>query len=42
METGTPLDRHNLYQRSFTLETYSHVLPGMGDTAPGAMDEALG
>ena len=87
-ETGTPLDRHNLCQRSFepllkkaglprirfhdlrhtcatllltrevhpkivqellghstiaiTLDTYSHVLPGMGDAAAGAMDEALG
>ena len=26
---------------SLTLNTYSHVLPGMGDAA-GAMDEALG
>jgi integrase len=25
-----------------TLDTYSHVLPGMGDAAAGAMDEALG
>ena len=87
-EMGTPLDRHNLCQRSFkpllkkvglpgirfhnlrhtcatllltreihpkivqellghstiaiTLDTYSHVLPGMGDAAAGAMDEALG
>lgn len=87
-ETGTPLDRHNIIQRSFrpllekanlpairfhdlrhtcatllltrgvhpkivqelldhstiaiTLDTYSHVLPGMGDAAAGAMDEALG
>ena len=24
-----------------TLDTYSHVLPGMGDAAAGAMDEAL-
>jgi integrase len=24
-----------------TMDTYSHVLPGMGDTAAGAMDEAL-
>jgi integrase len=85
--TGTPLNRHNLCQRSFkpllkkvglsgirfhdlrhtcatllltrgihpkivqellghstiaiTLDTYSHVLPGMGDAAAGAMDEAL-
>jgi integrase len=87
-ETGTPLDRHNITQRSFkpllnnaglpeirfhdlrhtcatllltrgvhpkivqellghstiaiTLDIYSHVLPGMGDAAAGAMDEALG
>ncbi|MGH3085688.1 MAG: site-specific integrase [Rubrobacteraceae bacterium] len=87
-ETGTPIDRHNLCQRSFrpllqkaglsrirfhdlrhtcatlllargvhpkivqellghstiaiTLDTYSHVLPGMGNAAAGAMDEALG
>ena len=87
-EAGTPLDRHNIIQRSFrpllekarlpairfhdlrhtcatllltrevhpkivqellghstiaiTLDTYSHVLPGMGDAAVGAMDEALG
>jgi integrase len=27
---------------SITLDTYSHVLPGMGDAATGAMDEALG
>jgi integrase len=27
---------------SITLDTYSHVLPGMGDAAAGAMDEALG
>ena len=27
---------------SLTLNTYSHVLPGMGDAAAGAMDEALG
>jgi integrase len=27
---------------SVTLDTYSHVLPGMGDAASGAMDEALG
>jgi integrase len=27
---------------SITLDTYSHVLPGMGDVAAGAMDEALG
>ncbi len=27
---------------SITLDTYSHVLPGMGDAASGAMDEALG
>jgi integrase len=84
---GTPLNRHNLCQRSFkplleqaglpeirfhdlrhtcatllltggvhpkivqellghstiaiTLDTYSHVLPGMGDIAAGAMDEAF-
>jgi integrase len=25
-----------------TLDTYSHVLPGMGDAAAGAMDEAAG
>jgi len=27
---------------SITLDTYSHVLPGMSDAAAGAMDEALG
>ncbi len=27
---------------SITLATYSHVLPGMGDAAAGAIDEALG
>jgi hypothetical protein len=27
---------------SVTLDTYSHVLPGMSDAAAGAMDEALG
>jgi integrase len=27
---------------SITLDTYSHVLPGMGDAAAGAMDEAIG
>ena len=27
---------------SLTLNTYSHVLPDMGDAAAGAMDEALG
>jgi integrase len=27
---------------SITLDTYSHVLPGMGDAAAGAMDEAFG
>src|ERR671917_2882723 len=27
---------------SITLDTYSHVLPGMTDAAAGAMDEALG
>ncbi len=27
---------------SITLDTYSHVLPGMGDAAAGAMDEAMG
>src|SRR5215204_4073232 len=32
-ETGKPLDRHNVCKRSFTLATYSHVLPGMGDAA---------
>jgi len=26
---------------AITLDTYSHVLPGMGDAAAGAMDEAL-
>jgi integrase len=26
---------------SETMDTYSHVLPGIGDTAAGAMDEAL-
>lgn len=26
---------------SITLDTYSHVLPGMGDTAAGEMDEAM-
>jgi integrase len=26
---------------SITLDTYSHVLPGMGDAAAGAMDDAL-
>ena len=26
---------------SLTLNTYSHVLPDMGDTAAGAMDDAL-
>jgi integrase len=26
---------------AITLDTYSHVLPGMGDVAAGAMDEAL-
>ena len=87
-EIGTPLNRHNLCQRSFrplleragvpkirfhdlrhtcatllltrgvhpkivqellghstiaiTLDTYSLVLPSMGDAAAGAMDEALG
>ena len=86
-EIGTPLDRHNLTQRSFkplleraglpevrfhdlrhtcatillskgvhakfvqellghatiaiTLDTYSHVLPGMSDGLADAMDEAL-
>ena len=25
-----------------TLDTYPHVLPGVGDAAAGAMDEALG
>ena len=27
---------------SITLDTYSHVLPGIGDAAAGEMDEALG
>ena len=27
---------------SLTLGVYSHVLPGMGDAAAGAMDAALG
>jgi integrase len=27
---------------SVTLDTYSHVLPGMSDAAAAAMDEALG
>jgi integrase len=27
---------------SITLDTYSHVLPGMGGAAAGAMNEALG
>ena len=27
---------------SITLDTYSHVIPGMGDAAAGAMDDALG
>ena len=27
---------------SITLDTYSHVLPGMGDAAAGVKDEALG
>jgi integrase len=86
-EIGTPLNRHNLVQRSFkpllakaglpevrfhdlrhtcatillskgvhakfvqellghstvaiTLDTYSHVLPGMSDGLAGAIDEAL-
>ena len=86
-EIGTPLNRHNLTQRSFkpllgraglppirfhdlrhtcatillsrgvhakfvqellghatiaiTLDTYSHVLPGMSDSLASAMDEAL-
>jgi hypothetical protein len=26
---------------SVTLDTYSHVLPGMSNAAAGAMDEAL-
>ena len=26
---------------SITLDTYSHVIPGMGDAAAGAMDDAL-
>ncbi|MBA4115215.1 MAG: tyrosine-type recombinase/integrase [Rubrobacter sp.] len=27
---------------SITLDTYSHVLPGMGDAAAGEMDDAMG
>jgi integrase len=27
---------------AITLDTYSHVLRGVGDAASGAMDEALG
>jgi integrase len=27
---------------SITLDSYSHVLPGMGDAAAGEMDGALG
>jgi integrase len=27
---------------SITLDTYSHVLPGMGDTAAGEMDDVMG
>lgn len=27
---------------SITLDTYSHVIPGMGEAAAGAMDDALG
>jgi hypothetical protein len=27
---------------SLTLNVYSHVLPDMGDTVAGAMDDALG
>jgi len=27
---------------SLTLNVYSHILPDMGDTAAGAMDDALG
>lgn len=26
---------------SITLDTYSHVIPGSGDAAAGAMDDAL-
>ena len=26
---------------SITLDTYSHVIPGLGDAAAGAMDEVL-
>lgn len=26
---------------SITLDTYSHVIPGLGDAAAGAMDDAL-
>jgi integrase len=28
--------------RAVTLDTYSHVWPGMGDGLAGTMDEALG
>ena len=27
---------------SITLDVYSHVIPGLGEAAAGAMDEALG
>jgi integrase len=27
---------------SITLDTYSHVIPGLGDVAAGAMDDVLG
>jgi integrase len=27
---------------AITLDTYSHVIPGLGDAAAGAMEEALG
>ena len=27
---------------TITLDTYSHVIPGLGDAAAGAMDDALG
>jgi integrase len=26
---------------TITLDTYSHVIPGLGDAAAGAMDDAL-
>jgi integrase len=27
---------------SITLDTYSHVIPGLGDAAAGVMDDVLG